>query len=146
MDYRIERKEAFTVMGKVRPFDTSTSYKEIPEFWGEHFKSGGAEHVCGMFGICYDHKPDGSMFNYMIADTYDGSKEIPAGYTTKEIPAKTWVVFPTKLSNLQEVNTKIWSEWMPNCCEYEMDGDFNIEMYTGDEEHNCEIWFPIRKK
>jgi len=146
MDYRIERKEAFTVLGSIRQFDSDTSYKEIPMFWDEHFKNGGAEHVCGMFGICYDHKSDSSLFNYMIADTYDGSNEIPAGYETKEIPAKTWVVFPTVLSELQSVNTKMWSEWMPNCREYEMDGDFNIEMYTGDEENNCEIWFPMRKK
>jgi AraC family transcriptional regulator len=146
MDYRIEKKEAFMVLGSVRQFNNETSYKEIPLFWDEHFKNGGAEHVCGMFGICYDHNADSSLFNYMIADTYNGGKEVPAGFETKEIPAKTWVVFPTVLSELQRVNTKIWSEWMPNFREYEMDGNFNIEMYTGDEENNCEIWFPVRKK
>lgn len=146
MDYRIEKKETFSVLGHVRQFNGSTSYKAIPLFWDEHFNNGGAEHVCGMFGICYNHKPNSPLFNYMIADTYNGCKDVPAGYETKEIPAKTWAVFPTTLSELQNVNTKIWSEWMPNCREYEMDGDFNIERYTGDEEHNCEIWFPVRKK
>jgi len=146
MDYRIESKEAFTVLGSVRQFDSETSYGQIPKYWDEHFTNGGTEHVCGMFGICYDLKDGSRLFNYMIADTYDGSSTIPAGYETKKIPAKMWVVFPTVLRELQNVNTKIWNEWMPNCREYEMDGDFNIEMYTGDEEGNCEIWFPVRKK
>jgi len=144
MDYRIEAKEVFTVLGKVREFNGETSYSEIPKFWKEHFSSGGSEHVCGMFGICYDLKPETSMFNYMIADTYNG-KDIPNGYETKEIPAKTWAIFPTTLGELQNVNTKIWNEWMPNCREYEMDGDFDIEMYTGDDKNTCEIWFPVKK-
>ena len=146
MDYKIEKKDVFTVLGHVRQFDSNTSYEQIPRFWDEHFTKGGVEHVCGMFGICYDHKTDSSLFNYMIADIYESGKDIPAGFVTKEIPAKTWVVFATTLDKLQELNTRIWSEWMPNCREYEMDGDFNIEMYTGDEECSCEIWFPIRKK
>jgi len=146
MNYKIEKKEAFTVIGRVKQVDSDTSYKEIPMFWDDHFKNGSAEYVCGMFGICYDHKYDSTLFNYMIADTYNGNTEIPAGFETKEIPAKTWVVFPTVLSDVQNVNTKIWTEWIPNCREYEMDGDFNIEMYTGDDEGNCEIWFPVRKK
>ena len=148
MDYRIEKKEAFTVLGKVRQVNEDTSYEVIPRFWGEHFETGGAKHVKGMYGICYELEPGSSMFNYMIADTYDGVKAIPAGYETKEIPAKTWVVFPTKMDALQELNTKIWTEWLPNCQEYEMDGEFNIENYTVDENdcENCEIWFPIRKK
>jgi len=84
------------------------------------------------------------MFNYMIADVYNG-KEIPKDYETKDIPAKTWAIFPTTLSELQSVNSKIWNEWIPNCREYEMDGDFDIEMYTGDEKNTCEIWFPVKK-
>jgi len=57
----------------------------------------------------------------------------------------TWAIFPTTLGELQNINTKIWNEWMPNCREYEMDGDFDIEMYTGDDKNTCEIWFPVKK-
>jgi AraC family transcriptional regulator len=55
MDYKIEAKSAFTVVGSVREFNSDTSYAEIPKFWGEHFESGGGEHINGQFGICYDH-------------------------------------------------------------------------------------------
>ena len=51
---------------------------------------------------------------------------------------------------LQDVNGKIWSEWLPNCKEYELDGNLNIEMYTAGDinspEYYSEIWIPVKKK
>ena len=44
---------------------------------------------------------------------------------------------------LQDVNRRIWSEWLPNCREYELAGNYNLEAYL-DEEHG-EIWVPVRK-
>ena len=153
MDYKIETKKAFTVIGDAREFNSDTSYAEIPKFWGEHFESGGGEYVCGMFGICYDHDCDSKMFNYMIADCVEGKGELPQKFIKKEIPAKTWAVFPIKgamPSALQEVNSKIWSEWLPGCREYEMDGNINIEMYsagdTSSADYYSEIWIPVKKK
>jgi AraC family transcriptional regulator len=38
-----------------------------------------------------------------------------------EIPAGTWAVFPCKGAlpkSLQDVNTQIWSEWLPSCKSY----------------------------
>lgn len=153
MNYRIEAKEAFTVIGAVKEFNNDTSFTEIPKFWGEHFQSGNGKYVCGMFGICYDHNSDSRMFNYMIADCIKGKGYIPNEFTTKEIPAKTWAVFPVKgaMPNaLQEVSSKIWSEWLPNCREYEMDGNINIEMYsdgdTNSTDYYSEVWIPVKKK
>ena len=152
MDYKIEAKEAFTVVGVAREFNSDNSYAEIPKFWCEHFESGNGKHVCGMFGICYGHDTDSKMFNYMIADCIEGKEEIPDGFATMEIPAKTWAVFPIKgaMPNaLQEVNSRIWSEWLPNCREYEMDGNIDIEMYsdgdTGSADYYSEIWIPVKK-
>ena len=152
MDYRIEAKAAFTVVGAVREFNSDTAYSEIPKFWSEHYESGGGKYVCGMYGICYNNSMDSKVFSYMIADNFDAEKEIPDGYTTKEIPAKTWAVFPIKGAMpkaLQEVNTRIWEEWLPNCREYEIDGDFDVEMYSkgnnNSEDYYSEIWIPVRK-
>jgi AraC family transcriptional regulator len=147
MDYKIEAKEAFTVIGTAREFNSDTSYADIPKFWGEHWECGDGEHICGMFGICYDNDNDTKLFNYMIADTIDGKDGLPDKFITKEIPAKTWAVFPVNgemPKALQDINTKIWSEWLPNCREYEIDGNFNIEMYTGSDYN--EIWIPMKKK
>ena len=150
MEYRIENKAQFTVMGRVRSFNTDTSYEEIPKFWQEHMQSGQGEIVCGMYGICMDS--DGKNFDYFIADNYLPWKEVPEGYVTKVIPEGTWAVFPCRgplPKALQDVNTKIWSEWLPSCKTYKLAGNYNIEMYAPPaerpEDTYSEIWIPIEK-
>lgn len=74
-----------------------------------------AKVVCGMYGICLDS--DGKSFEYLIADNYIPWNEIPEGFTTRVIPAGTWAAFPCRGAlpeALQNVNTKIWKEWLPN--------------------------------
>ena len=49
-------------------------------------------------------------FEYLIADDYDPSKEIPDGFVTKIIPKHTWAIFACKGAmpeSLQAVNKKI---------------------------------------
>lgn len=68
LEYKIVEKSQFTVMGRLRKFNSETSYGEIPQFWQEHIKSGESKVVCGMYGICMDS--DGKNFDYLIADNY----------------------------------------------------------------------------
>lgn len=150
LEYKIMKKASFTVMGKSRKFNTESSYGKIPQFWKEHIQSEDRNIVCGMYGICIDS--DGKDFDYLIADNYDPSKEVPEGFETRVIPERTWAVFPCKGAlpkALQDVNTKIWSEWLPNCKEYKLAGNYNIEMYTPykdiPEDNYSEIWVPVEK-
>lgn len=92
LEYRIEEKDAFTVMGKLARFDCETSYQEIPRFWDAHYQSGGGKIVCGAFGLCLDG--DGRSFDYMIADLYTPWKPVSQGYVTRIIPGGTWAVSP----------------------------------------------------
>ncbi len=148
MEYRIVEKEAFTVMGRKRILDCEDSYQKVPEFWQEHYKDGGSEIVCGMFGLCMDS--DGSQFEYMIADLYKPWEEVPKGYTTNLISAGLWAVFPCKTKTLQDTNTRMWREWLPNCKEYKLGGNYNIEMYAPPCEEDrgesyVELWLPVEK-
>lgn len=49
--------------------------------------------------------------------------------------------------SLQDVNTQIWSEWLPSCKSYKLAGNYNIEMYTPPcekpEDNYSEIWIPV---
>lgn len=149
MNYRIEEKSAFTVMGRKRSFCNDTAYQEIPKFWEEHMSDGGSKIVCGMFGICIDS--NGSDFDYLIADNYMPWNKVPNGYESRTIPAGTWAIFPCKMKTLQDINTKMWKEWLPNCKEYKLGGNYNIEMYFPPceedmAESDCEIWLPIEKE
>lgn len=155
MDYRIVEKAQFTAVGVSRTFNNESSYREIPKFWTDFFANGGGQKICGRFGICVDSKEDAgnSMeFDYLIADLYDPCREIPEGYVTREIPAGTWAVFPCRGAlpdSLQSVNTRIWNEWLPNCREYKLAGNYNVEMYTTPCEDPAltysEIWVPVEK-
>lgn len=150
LEYKIAEKAAFTVVGKAEKFNTGTSYQEIPKFWQAHMESGENQIVCGMYGICVEIC--GEAFEYLIADNYIPWNEVPAGYQTRVIPAGTWAIFPCHgalPNSLQDVNTRIWSEWLPNCKEYKLGGNYNIELYAPPaekpEDTYCEIWIPVEK-
>ncbi len=96
MDYRITKKEAFTVLAVSKEFDYQNAKQELPLFWQEHYASGNGKYVCGMFGINIDPQMGNDRFEYLIADIYNPSKDIPEGFTVKTIPAFTWAVFPCK--------------------------------------------------
>lgn len=158
MDYRITTKDSFTVMGAVKKFSYDEAKAVVPEFWKEHYERGNGKYVCGMFGINMDESMGNSEFTYMIADIYNPVMDVPEGLVTKTIPAFTWAVFPCKGSmpaSMQDVNTKIFSEWLPALKEYEFAAGYSIEMYddpskypkgTSDENYYSEIWIPVKKK
>ena len=104
----------------------------------------------GMFGVCMDG--DGKQFEYLIADNYCPCLDVPEGCVTRTFPAGTWAVFPCRGAlpdSLQKVNTMIWTEWLPNCREYQLAGNYNIEAYLkgGDrpEDFYGEIWVPVER-
>lgn len=151
LEYKITEKLAFTIIGMSRRFDAETSYTEIPKYWDEYAANGGHEKVPGVYGLCVDG--DGNSFDYYIGCDYLPYREIPDGYVAKHIPAGTWAVFPCRGAipdALQNINTKIWSEWLPNLKEYKLAGNYNIEVYPkppqeNPEDNYCEIWVPLEK-
>lgn len=158
MNYKIVYKESFTVLAVSKKFDYENCKQEIPKFWQEHYAKGNGKYICGMFGINIDEKMGHDSFEYLIADLYNPKAEIPDGFETRTIPAFTWAIFscdgalPT---SLQDVNTKIFSEWLPALKEYEFAAGYCIEMYDAadkypkgvqDENYHSEIWIPVRKK
>lgn len=158
MDYRITKKEAFAVLASSKVFSYKNAKQDISQFWKEHYASGKGEYVCGMFGINIDPQMSDDCFEYLIADIYNPSKDIPEGFVVKTIPAFTWAVFPCKGAlpqSLQNVNTRIFSEWLPALQDYEFAAGYCVEMYdipekypngTSDENYYTEIWIPIKKK
>lgn len=135
-----------------------SGFQDVPKFWDEHYAEGKGDVVCGMFGISIDESMGSDEFEYMIADNYMPWKDVPDGFVTKVIPKHTWAVFPCKgplPKSLQAVNTKIFSEWLTNCREYEIAAGYNVELYSDpndypngaqDENYYSEMWIPVKKK
>ena len=116
MDCKIMKKEAFTVLCRAMTFKYEDAAAQVPQFWAQHFASGGGQVVCGMYGINLDESMGGNEFEYLIADNYDPARAIPQGFTTRTIPAHTWAVFPCTgrmPQALQELNRQIFSQWLP---------------------------------
>lgn len=158
MDYRIVKKESFTVLGVSRTFRYENANQDVPAFWAEHYAQKRCRYVEGCFGVNIDCSMGNESFEYMIADLYHPAVDIPDGFVTKTIPAFTWAVFPCIGSlpdALQDVNTRIFSEWLPALKEYEVAAGYCIEMYerpdkypkgTADENYRTEIWIPVSRK
>lgn len=148
LEYRIEEKAAFTLMGVRKEICADVCYEDIPAFWDEHLAGPLCNEVIGTFGLCTHDNPD--RLEYWIGDLYTPWEPVPEGCGTFTLPACTWAVFPCrgKLPEaLQSVNTRIWQEWLPACREYKLGGSYNIEMYAPPAEKPentySEIWIPV---
>lgn len=151
LEYKIVEKPQFTVVGLSRMFNSDTSYQQIPVFWQE-IMGMDAPRVCGMYGICMDMDEHVKEFEYLIADNYIPWEEIPQGCVVRVIPASTWAVFPCRgplPQALQEVNDRMWTQWLPNCKKYRLAANLNIELYAPPaerpEDTYSEIWLPVEK-
>lgn len=157
MDYKIINKDQFTIIGISKVFKYEEGQTEVPKLWAEFHNSKNNNAICSVYGVSIDEKMDNNEFEYLIADNYDPTKEVPNGFITKVIPEHTWAVFPCKGAmpdTLQDILHKIFSEWLPGCKDYEIAAGYNIEMYgdpaeypkgVKDENYYCEIWIPIKK-
>lgn len=158
MEYKIVKKEEFTVIANAKIFSYEGAMEKVPKFWQEHYKEGKGKTITGMYGINFDKEMKQDSFEYMIADPYNPVNEVPEGFVTRTIPSFTWAVFPCKgpvPTALQDVNKKIFSEWLPALKEYEFAAGYCVEYYddptkydkgTMDENYYCEIWIPVRQK
>ena len=156
VEYKIVEKDEFTVVGVSRIYKYDDAKEKIPKLWQEYVIPG--REVCGMYGINIDENMGGNEFEYLIADDYNNSNKTPDGLITKVIPKYTWAVFVCRGAMpeaMQEVNQKIFSEWLPNCKDYEIAAGYCVEMYNDpteysngihDENYYSEMWIPVKKK
>ena len=168
MNYKVTDMFPIKLIGFVKEFDMETSYKKIPLFWDEicekycypriykglpaenEYEQAIQDNCIGEFGVCIECH--GSKFKYMIAGRYAGGN-VPEGMMLYEFPAGKWAIFdcigpcPEKL---QELNTKIFKEWLPLNKEFELRGNGNIEWYDcvngemTDPDYHTQIWLPIK--
>lgn len=157
MDYKIVKKETFKVIANAKTFTYDEAKEAVPQFWQMHYQSGKGKTVMGCYGINIDEKMGHDTFEYLIADPYNPVVEVSEGFITRIIPEFTWAVFPCRGAMpdaLQDVNTRIFTEWLPALKEYELAAGYCVEYYdnpakypkgTMDENYYCEIWIPVKQ-
>lgn len=160
LDYKLVKRDSFTVIGKAKVFPYDIDGWEVNKFWQEVNGTIEGRSIAQNYGVNIDIPEDGevSEFEYLVAELFDPEKEYPDGLVKRVIPAMDWVVFPCvgpEPMTLMRVNHQIYSEWLPTLKEYEVDGRYCFEYYddiskyengVNNENYYIELWLPVRKK
>lgn len=154
MNYRIEKKDAFRIIGVSQPLDKEieNNFAVVPTMWQEAAINGTIQKLAGMMdaapmgllGVSACNNPE--QWKYFIA--VSSTKEAE-GFEEYTIPAATWAIFPGAGTNqsVQELEQRIVTEWLPTSG-YEYANAPDIEVYLNPDPQNAqyEVWIPVTKK
>lgn len=154
MNYRIETKEAFRIVGVSVPLEKEIekNFAVIPGKWQEISMNNTLQKLIqmmdtppmGVLGVstCNDEEP----WRYYIA--VSTSKDAD-GLEEYIVPAATWAVFEGSGINqsIQELERRIVTEWLPTSG-YEYGNAPDVEVYLNPDPQNAqyEVWIPVVKK
>lgn len=150
MNYRIEEKSAFSIVGVKQRFSTINGLGEsVGKMWSETPQetigqiAGLGNGLVGVYSGMYE---DNTTDYYIAAIT---EKDVPETLCKLDLSAHTWAIFeitgpmPTAMA---EIWGRIFSEWFPTS-DYEHAEAPEIEWYSkGDltaPDYKSEIWIPI---
>lgn len=153
MNYRIETKEAFRIVGVSVPLekDIEKNFTVIPAKWQEISMNGTLQRLIqimntppmGVLGVstCNDTEP----WRYYIAVS---TSEEPGDLEDYIVPAATWAIFSGEGTNqsIQELERRIVTEWLPTSG-YEYGNAPDVEVYLNPDPQNAqyEVWIPVVK-
>ncbi|ASZ04369.1 AraC family transcriptional regulator [Bacillus amyloliquefaciens] len=163
MNYRIEEKEAFRIVGikkrvpilfkGVNP-DIASMWESLDEAAIKQLKELSNTAPAGLISASTNFsegrtEENGELDHYIGAAT---TKHCPNHLSQLEVPASTWAVFEAAGSfpdALQEVWGRIYSEWFPSSHYEQIEGPeilWNEHKDVTSPSFKSEIWIPISKK
>ena len=158
MDFRIEKKESFQIMGLSGYTVEGTT--EEDSLWGQFiYKDNGDGRTFNeilMQGFysepfhqvgAYDFESIDGKTPTIIGAEYKGKKPNLENLSFKTIPAATWAVFSiTGLETCDAAWARVITEWLPQSGYIRNEAVPNLDVYPGgtmDENYIWEIWLPI---
>ncbi|UUH71031.1 AraC family transcriptional regulator [Bacillus subtilis] len=162
MNYRIEEKEAFRIVGikkrvpiifkGVNP-EIASMWKSLDEEAINQLKNLSNVAPLGLISASTNFSEDrleekGELDHYIGAAT---TKQCPHHLSQLEVPASTWAVFEAIgpfPETLQEVWGRIYSEWFPSSNYEQIEGPeilWNEHKDVTSPSFKSEIWIPISK-
>jgi len=173
MDYKIERKKAFSIFGKSKKFKHDAVYTQIPEFWNGSTLDGTAERILTeagkklpsiygpdiygsddmlLFAANLGHDDDG--MGYMICQIKpDG--DVSDDFEVIHIPELDWIVFTTQpvtidtaTNAIQDLWKRLGAEWFSQNPEFEYANAPAMELYyhAGKNLFKVEVAVPLVRK
>lgn len=155
MNYRIEKKDAFRIVGVSAPLDKDIekNFAVVPQMWQRVAADGTVNRLVGMMntdlkgvlGVSACGSED--EWRYYIAVASDMPAE--DGFDEYTVPAFTWAVFPGEgvcPQAIQELEQRIVTEWLPTSG-YEYANGPDVELYISPDPQNAkfEVWIPVVK-
>ena len=154
MEYRIETKEAFRIIGVAAPLskELEKNFTIVPQMWQTSSMDGTFQKLAalmdtplkGLLGV--SACGDAEEWKYFIAVA---SNQTETDFESYEIPASTWAIFSGEGTNqsIQQLEQRIVTEWLPTSG-YEYGNAPDIEVYLSPDPNNAkyEVWIPVQKK
>jgi AraC family transcriptional regulator len=155
MNFRIEKKEAFRILGVSEALETDLekNFMTVPNMWGTAAANGTiaklVERMDGtllaLLGVSSCNEM--SQWRYYIG--VESSKQAEDNLEEFTVKEATWAVFPGEGTNMsiQELERRIVTEWLPTSG-YEYGNAPDIEVYLNADPENAkyEVWIPVVKK
>lgn len=159
MDYRMENKEAFRVVGLREPMSKQMeeNFSTIPNLWARAAETHALERLCGVMdgspqgvlgvSAC---PPTGDWFYYIgVVSSLPLPEELP-GVCEYHVPAQTWAVFPGRGAMpdaIQQLEKQVLTEWLPTSgYEYADGPDVEVYLDANLADAKFEVWIPVRRK
>jgi len=162
MNWRIEKKEAFEVVGVERRFKNDETDK-LPAFWREVFDNGSmgklaAQTGCDDFMAACVHIGDkADDFSYLIGVPVKEGMNT-SGFDIVDVMAANWAVFRSNEFDENQYGTEIqnlfkraYTEWLPSSGYEKLTGCneiYDMEIYgvTNNGKYFEEVWISVVKK
>ncbi|MDR0326486.1 MAG: AraC family transcriptional regulator [Oscillospiraceae bacterium] len=162
MNWRIEQKAAFEVVGVERRFKNDET-DLISGFWGEKSKDGSLERLkkqtgrSDFMGVCGHMDEAKGDFLYMIGLLSDKSTDT-GGFSVIKAPAATWAIFRSEELDSNPYGAEIpklfqsaYKEWLPSSGYEKLEGRdgeiYDMEFYgvTDNGKYFEEVWLSVAK-
>lgn len=156
MNYRIEKKDAFRIVGVSRPMhkEIEKNFEIVPQMWQDAAVNGTIQKLAavmnsqpmGVLGVSACNNEE--EWKYFIA--VSSTANIDDTLEEYTVSAFTWAIFPGEgvcPQAIQELEQRIVTEWLPTSG-YEYDNGPDIEVYLTSDPQNSkfEVWIPVVKK
>lgn len=155
MEYRIEKKDAFRIIGISQPLhhDIEKNFEVVPQMWQKASMDGTIPKLAkmmntelmGLLGVSACGDVDD--WKYFIAVTsHDFIDDTLEAYN---VPAATWAIFSGSGvgQSIQELEKRILTEWLPTSgYEYANGPDIEVYLNPDPQDTKYEVWIPVIKK
>lgn len=152
MNYRIEKKGAFQIVGISEPLDKEIekNFEKVPKMWGRAALDGTIDRLVGLMntepmgvlGVSACGGEDKWRYYIAVASSEKDVKD----FETFTVPASTWAIFSGEGNgkSVQELEKRIVTEWLPTSgYEYANAPDVEVYLTSGSENVKFEVWVPV---